>query len=128
MIGAALAGFALVVAVVMAVEVVLMQVSPASFTRPDGSWRLPEPLAPWYAANLGYSFVAAVSGARVTLGLAGPHAKPSVWVLLLLLVASNVATLLGPTSEGLEIPTCWTFGELVVGLLGVGTAWKWSRS
>lgn len=120
-IGAALCGLAVMILTVVAFQVVLVAFMPEAFRTADGAPRLPEPLLPYYLANLGVSTLAALAGGWIALRLAGTLPRTALTVLLGTVVVLNLLTLAGAPPEG-GSPAWWTLGELCAAIAGIALA------
>src|SRR5437867_1799153 len=63
---AVLAGYLLMAVLVVIVDGILMMAFGPIFMGPDGKPRMPDPVAPWYALNLVYSFLFAIAAGYLT--------------------------------------------------------------
>jgi hypothetical protein len=112
---AVIAGYILMVVLVMAAGMFVMANFPADFTGADGKPRLPG--LGWYAVNLAYSFVFALAGGHTCARLARRAEMAHAGALAAFLGVMGLISIAAYSGET-PAPWWWTAGEVAVGVLG----------
>jgi hypothetical protein len=126
-VAAVVAGYVLMAVLVMATSAALMAALPGAFVAPDGTHKIPEPVAAWFAFALLYSFTFACAGGYLAARIAGSGELRHAAALAGLMAVMSLLILADP---GGRIPKWWTAGEMIVGIAGVllGARWREARA